>query len=147
MSFILSPKLNNPSFLCPSGKLTTRFHLQDLIYKPPEQAKVCQVKPKLSLCYSFSFPWNYDLHYHIAGTARTTINLCNHFFRISVEQINWAPPSSLIWTVQHLDWRSLWFVHFWVLASSSFTLPAYGWMVKAFHETPIAWLECFSGLV
>lgn len=126
---------------------------QDFIYKississlnKPKSAKSSQ--SFCSAIHFLSFPWNYDLHYHTAGTARTTINLCNHFFCISAEQIHWAPPSSFIWTVQYLDWRSLCFIHFWVLASSSVTLPAHGWIIKAFHETPIAWLECFFGLV
>lgn len=54
-----------------------------------------------SAAHFLSFPWNYYLHYHIAGTARTTINLHNHFFCISAQQTHWVPPLfglSSIWT-------------------------------------------------
>lgn len=101
-SFLLSPKMNKSSFFCPSGSLP-----QDFIYKISSTSSLN--KPKLarsgqSFCsatHFLSFPWNYDLHYPIAGTTRTTINFGNHFFCTSAEQIHWAPPLSglsSIWT-------------------------------------------------
>lgn len=84
----------------------------------PKSAK--SVQSFYSATHFLSFPWNYDLHYHIGGTDTT--NLHNHFFCISAEKTHLAPPLcglSSIWT------EKVCASYTWVLTSSSVTLPAW----------------------
>lgn len=135
MTYFLSLKVNQ-LFPSPFKEAYCKFSSASFLHKP-ESAKSGQ-SFRSATCF-LHFPQEHELHYLMAATATVTINLHNHFFCISQDQIHWAPPLFGLSSI-HTEKTCASYASeiFRLLATCSTALPTYVWIVKVFHDTPMA---------